>query len=260
MFNPKDIRLADAAYVILTHVCDKNCPFCSDLYRIYCKDPEHICVKDSAMSYETAEKITEKLIEHGTKRVTLVGGEATLNPEFVKICKLFHSHFDVVCTSSMSRIDRILEANDFVDHWNFSIYSKIIDFNFTEKLKGTVTLSKLLFDGDLVIKGPKDLDNFIDTYGKRFNLKFSTLRNVNRFCSEREHVSWIKDLHDLKEVMIFNGEVYAYEYRGYFIDRKNVEPLYSKNKLPTSLKVHPNGIIDTTWDEPWNRRIENEGF
>lgn len=258
MFNPTDIVLSDAAYVILTHVCDKNCPFCSDLYRIYCKDHEHQCVKTSAMSIKTAEEITKKLIEHGTKRVTLVGGEATLNPYFVDICKLFHSYFEVVCTSSMSRVDRILRANDYVDHWNFSVYSKILDLDFTSKLKGTVTLSKLLFDGDLLIKGPEDLDNYIDKYGSRFNLKFSTLRNVNTFCAEREKVSWLKDLKDIEEVMIFNGEVFAYKYRGYYIDRKDMEPLYSINKLPTSLKVHPNGLINTTWDESWNRELKEE--
>ena len=97
------------------------------------------------------------------------------------------------------------------------------------------------------------IKEFIDKYGDKYQLKFSTLRGVNRFSVEREYVSWLEESHKLEKVMIFNNEVYSYKYRGYYIDRKNVEPIYSKEKLPTSLKVHPNGIIDYTWDEPWNK-------
>jgi len=242
--------------VILTHICDKACPFCSDLYRIYCpvvNDETKSVVSQFAMSINTLNDIIPKLLKEEIIRVTLVGGEATLNPDFVEICKLLHQHFEVVCTSAMFDLNKIIDASNYVDHWNFSVYRNNLDLSFTNKLKGTVTLSKLLFDGDSIITNMDDLDKYIDKYGDKYQLKFSTLRGVNRFSVEREYVSWLEESHKLEKVMIFNNEVYSYKYRGYYIDRKNVEPIYSKEKLPTSLKVHPNGIIDYTWDEPWNK-------
>ncbi len=262
-YNPENIRLKDATYVILTHICDKVCPFCSDLYRVHCTDPNHPLINKISMSLNTIAEAIPKLLTRNISRVTLVGGEATLNPNFVKICELLHECFEVVCTSSMSNIQRILAANPFVDHWNFSIYQKNLDnfdlknLEFANELSGTVTLSKLFFDGDTFIKNLSDLDRYIGTFGEKYQLKFSTLRAVNRFSKEREYVSWLESApkNVFEEVMIFDGEVYAYKYRGYYIDRKNVEPEYSKQGLPTSLKLHPNGTIDYTWDEPWNRPI-----
>ena len=87
MYNPKNIKLKDAAYAILTHVCDKACPFCLDLYRIYCIDITNPLVHKVSMSLDTLDTIIKELRKTDIKRVTLVGGEATLNPNFVEICK-----------------------------------------------------------------------------------------------------------------------------------------------------------------------------
>ena len=91
--------------MILTHVCDKACPFCSDLYRIYCpvvNDETKDVVSQFAMSINTLNDVIPKLLKEKIIRVTLVGGEATLNPDFVEICKLLNRHFEVVCTFAMS--------------------------------------------------------------------------------------------------------------------------------------------------------------
>lgn len=32
-YNPTNISLEDNAYIVLTHICNRECPFCIDIYR-----------------------------------------------------------------------------------------------------------------------------------------------------------------------------------------------------------------------------------
>ena len=38
IFNPNNILLEENAYIVLTHLCNRNCPFCIDIYRNKSKD------------------------------------------------------------------------------------------------------------------------------------------------------------------------------------------------------------------------------
>lgn len=244
MYDPTNIVLEDGCYIILTHLCDRSCKFCSDNYRINIKD---VCIKDNKyfLDYNSLKnKIIPELINKGIKRVTLVGGEPTFHPDFVNICKFLNQYFEVVCSTNLSNIDKILKANKYVNHWNFSIYKKNYDFSFTRFINGTITLSKLLYNDDPVIRNKEELDEFIDNYKDNFSIKFSTLSNANEFCSERLTVSWIDELPGIKHVKVFNGKVSASIYRGIFIGRNDKE-----NESGISYKVHLDGTINKTWKE-----------
>ena len=230
MYNPTNIVLEDNCYIILTHICNKKCKFCSDKYRINISDCNN--KNDNYfLNYGILKnKVIPELIKRNIKRVTLVGGEPTIHPDFVNICKILHEHFEIVCSTNISNIDKILKANNYVDHWNFSIYKKNYDFSFTKFINGTITLSKLLYNDDPVIKNKEDFDEFIDKYSKDFSIKFSTLSDANEFCSERLFVSWIDEIPNIKHVKIFNGKISGSIYRGIFIDRKDIDGIIKKNK------------------------------
>ena len=42
-FNPNNILLEENAYIVLTHICNRNCPFCIDVYRNSTK--EHLSLE-----------------------------------------------------------------------------------------------------------------------------------------------------------------------------------------------------------------------
>ena len=145
-FNPNNILLEENAYIVLTHICNRNCPFCIDVYRNTTK--EHL-------SLEKLKKVHIFLRENNIKRVTLVGGEPLLNPEIEDICLfLSEQHYDIVITTNFDFSKKIIEIDKKVPniHWNFSVYGdKEVDI-FPNQLQGDITLSKLISKQSLSTK------------------------------------------------------------------------------------------------------------
>ena len=86
-YNPTNISLEDNAYIILTHLCNRNCPFCIDVYKNTSKE---------FLTLEKVKKVHEYLKEKDIKRVTLLGGEPFLNPQIKEICLFLAKYYDIV--------------------------------------------------------------------------------------------------------------------------------------------------------------------
>lgn len=63
----------------LTNNCNLNCPFCYIHNHVHCKD----------ISFEIAKPYIDEMILNGLFRVTLTGGECTLNKDFLTIYRYF---------------------------------------------------------------------------------------------------------------------------------------------------------------------------
>lgn len=237
-FNPNNILLEENAYIVLTHICNRNCPFCIDVYRNATK--EHL-------SLEKLKKVHIFLQKNNIKRITLVGGEPLLNPEIEDICLfLSKQHYDIVITTNFDFSKKIIEIDKKVPniHWNFSVYGdKDIDI-FPNQLQGDITLSKLISKQSLSTK--QELDDFIEKYQNLgYKIKFSTLSYVEEKNLDTTVPDYIKEMPLSKS---FNGTVYGHFYKDCFIDRKDICPDFSKT-VKKSLKVKPNGEISTSWKE-----------
>ena len=235
--NPNDISLEDNAYIVLTHICNRECPFCIDVYRNKSK---------KFLTLSKIKNIHKTLQENKIKRVTLVGGEPLLNPEIKEICLFLSKKYDIVITTNFDFPEKILEIDKEVPniHWNFSLYGDKEITILPNQLQGDITISKLIFSDTFVDR--KELDDFIDKYQNLgYKIKFSTVSKVNGKEIDTTVPKYIKELPLSKS---FNNTVYGHFYKDCFIDRKDICPDFSKaNKK--SLKIKPNGNISTSWIE-----------
>lgn len=170
-FNPNNILLEENAYIVLTHLCNRDCPFCIDIYRNKSKD---------YLSLEKLKEINVTLQKNNIKRVTLVGGEPLLNPEFEEICLFLSKYYDLVITTNFDFYEKIVNIDNKIPniHWNFSLYDDKEINILPEQLQGDITISKLISKNSL--KSKDELDEFIEKYQKLgYKIKFSTLSKVN---------------------------------------------------------------------------------
>ena len=230
MFDP-GITTADYMSIIVTHECNRNCPFCVDSHR----------GKAEFISMESVNKAVHFGISHSIKDILLVGGEPTLHPEIVKISQTFCSHgFNVILTSNFDDLNKIYELDPFVSSFNMSNYGQ--ELPDLSKIKhADLTLSSLIYRHRLGTK--KELDEFIDRFeGSPIHLKFSTLTPCNEFAKREQKVDYLDKLPG-KRMTLFN-EILGQEYRGCLIKR------YDRLLNPAavqSFKCHPNGTIDQQW-------------
>lgn len=242
LYNPTYTKLEDGAYIIVTHKCNRQCPFCIDGYR-NSMAPE--------LTPETLGKIIPTLIESGIKRVTVVGGEPFMSPFIEDILSMLHKQFDVVVSTNSDFPEKMKNVSAFVDHWNFSLYGDKEPPFLPRELNGDITLSKLIHAKSLSSKAK--LDSYIDKYQSQgYAIKFSTLDYANLWCRKNGSVPFLDSLGPISTV--FNDVVYGQWYRGFFIDRKDIHPNYEKQSKP-SLKVKPNGDISFTWSEELNEGL-----
>jgi molybdenum cofactor biosynthesis enzyme MoaA len=95
MFNIKTKTL-DYMSVVITHVCDRNCPFCIDAYR-----GRNEFIKDNVV-----EKAILFAKDKNIKDILLVGGEPLLHPNIINIAKNFkNNNFNVVLTTNYTNKD-----------------------------------------------------------------------------------------------------------------------------------------------------------
>ena len=236
IYDPTEIKLEEGAYIIPTHRCNRSCPFCADQYRN---------LKGNDMTLETIQGVIPYLLYYGTKRVTIVGGEPLLSKSIQEIVKLLHQSFKVVLTTNGSCPNIIRQLDPHVDHWNFSMYDDDKPPFLPSQLQGDITLTKLIHQKSLSKR--EELDCYISKYQELgYALKFSTLANVNQWCSDNRIVDYLDSLSPIETA--FNGIVYGQWYRDCFIDRKDISPGY-KHQSKSSLKVMPSGRIGHTWEE-----------
>ena len=228
-----DTRYSDYMSIVVTHSCNRNCPFCIDKYR----------GTDIFIDMGSVHKALVFAKNKGIGDILLVGGEPTLHPNIVNIAKLFYeNNFRVILTSNFDHLDRIYELNKYVDYFNMSYYGQKNMPNLSKLNHADITLSTLIYQGVLDTK--EKLDEFIDKWGKEYKLKFSTLTPCNEFCKSRYKVDYLDDL-DCEWVVLFN-EILGQVYRGCII--KRYDKVINK-KAKQSYKCHVDGSINTSWEE-----------
>ena len=235
MFDPRTTT-DDYIFLIVTHECNMNCPFCVDLQR----------GKKEFISIENVVKAVDYCLENNISTVTILGGEPTLHPEIIRICAILkESGLNVVMTTnySLPKVVKELDDKRLVDSFNISHYNQK-ELPFTIDFNADLTLSKLLFKGGIDTK--EKLDNFIFTYSYRFDdIKFSTLTNINDFTNKTKDLPFLDELEiDKKETIM--GEIEGHYYRGLLIKRFDI-PAKEKTYCKRSMKMHSNGELKRSW-------------
>lgn len=216
--------------IVVTHVCDRACPFCIDGYR---GNDEYIRLPDVAQALKIASLC-------GVKDILLVGGEPTLHPdiqEIARLVKLFG--FNLILTTNYSRPDAIRRLDKYVDSFNISYYEQP-ELPSQEDFTADLTLSALLFQGQLDTK--EALDGFIDKYAADYILKFSTLTVCNDWTRRCSRVDYLDSLPG--ETVILFDEIEGKIYRGHII--KRYDRLINHNARQ-SLKCHVDGQVTRSW-------------
>lgn len=225
-----DTQVNDYMSIIVTHDCNRDCPFCIDKNR---GKPEYITIHNllNALKYAKAKDV---------KDILLVGGEPTLHKDILliaKIVKLFR--FNLILTTNYTYPDVIKKLDGIVDSFNISFYGQH-KLPHQRDFRSDLTLSALIFKGQLDTKGK--LDNFIDKHQGMSVLKFSTLTDCNDWTSQRQNVEYLDNL-ECEKVILFN-EIIGQIYRGYIIKRYD---RVINQSAEQSLKCHTNGEIKKTW-------------
>lgn len=217
--------------VVVTHECNRNCPFCVDAYR----------GRKEFISRENVWKAVSEADRLKVRDVLLVGGEPTLHPDIVWIAKQFHDNgFHVILTTNYSVPPVVKALDEFVDSINVSWYGQKTLPN-QKDFSADITLSALVFKGQLDSKGK--IDEFIDEH-RPMQMKFSTLTACNDFCKRVQSVPYLDELEGRRFILF--DEILGQMYRNYIIKR------YDRLLRPDarqSIKFHVDGTVNDHWDE-----------
>lgn len=230
MFDPT-IDTKDYISIVVTHECNRNCPFCIDRNR---GKVEFIMLSDVKKALRFAK-------EKNIKDILLVGGEPTLHKDIVQIAKICQKEgLNVVLTSNFDNLEKIYELDPYVDSFNMSWYGQSLP-DFSRINHADLTLSALIYKGQLDTK--EKLDAFIDEYEHYpIDLKFSTLSIGNEFAKLNQKVDYLDRLPG--DHMLLFKEILGQRYRGYIIKR------YDRIMNPfaeQSYKCHTDGSISKSW-------------
>ncbi|MEK7574154.1 MAG: radical SAM protein [Patescibacteria group bacterium] len=230
MFDGK-IKTTEYASLVVTHECNKSCPFCIDRYR---GRREYITIPIVESSLKIAK-------EAGIKDILIVGGEPTLHPNIVKIAKTVKRFgFRVILTTNYSNPDAIRRLDGIVDCFNISFYDQK-DLPRQSSFISDMTIATLIYKSQLETK--EKLDRFIDKYSGIAHLKFSTLSICNKFTKENQAVGYLDEL-KARKIVLFD-EIEGLIYRDCIIKR------YDRPINPAayqSIKIHVDGEISHSWD------------
>ena len=223
----------DYMSLVLTHECNRACPFCIDAYR---GSGESISMAHVAAALEFGRA-------HSIRDILLIGGEPTLHPRVREIAQMTKdAGFRVILTTNYSRPDIVAALDGVVDCFNVSYYNqailpKQVDF------RSDLTLHALIHDRQLATKAA--LDAFIDVHMENGNLKFSTLVPCNPWASAHQKVEYMDAL-DCEWVVLFN-EILGQVYRRAVIKRYDrvINPVAHQ-----SYKAHVDGTITQSWNRP----------
>lgn len=217
--------------IVVTHECNKNCPFCIDKYK---GSGEFITI-------ETVENILKIAKTNGIEDILVIGGEPTLHPEIIKICKLIKTYdFRLIMTTNYSRAEVVKKLDGIVDCFNISYYRQEL-LPRQLNMKSDITIHALIHKKQLMNKC--ELDLFINRYSDYGHLKFSTLTVCNEWTKYNQISYYLDDL-DCEWVVLFN-EMIGQIYRGCVV--KRYDKILNK-RAHQSLKAHVNGEISFSWN------------
>ena len=221
----------DYMSLILTHECNKKCPFCVDTYR---GSKEFITMANVLKAAHFAK-------EHNIKDILLIGGEPTLHPDVVAIAialKLWG--FRLIMTTNYEKPDVVKQLDGIVDCFNISYYNQK-ELPKQKDFKSDITLHTLIHAKQL--NSVELLNAFIDKHKGNCHLKFSTLLPCNDWAEKNQVGDFLNDL-DCEWVVLFN-EILGQKYKDTII--KRYDRIINK-KSHQSYKAHVDGVIAQTWD------------
>lgn len=230
MFDPST-QTSDYMSVIVTHECNRRCPFCIDKQ----------CGQPGMISMDSIEKAIRFGKEHGIRDILLVGGEPTLHPDIHTIAQRFSLNgFKVILTSNFDDLNKIYDLDPYVDCFNMSNYGQQLP-DFSKIQHADLTLSTLIYKHHLNTR--EALDEFIDRLKSLpIALKFSTLSLCNDFTKNEQEVNYLDELPG-ERLVLFN-EILGQIYRGQLI--KRYDRVVNPNAAQ-SYKCHPDGTISQEW-------------
>ena len=223
-------KTTEYASLVVTHECNKKCPFCIDKYRGNC---EYISLSNVEKSLIEAKRAN-------VKDILIVGGEPTLHPDIVKIATLIKEKgFRSIMTTNYSKPEIVKQLDGLVDCFNISFYNqkelpKQSDFT------TDITITALIHKKQLSTK--KELDDFIDKFKNHGHLKFSTLSVCNEWTKANQSVTYLENL-NAEKVILFD-EIEGLIYNGFVI--KRYDKVINDNSFQ-SLKMHVDGEISRSW-------------
>lgn len=229
MFNI-DTDTSKYASLVVTHECNKKCAFCIDRYR----------GRAEYISIPQVEAAVQVFIDNGIKDVLIVGGEPTLHPNIVDICKIIKkAGFNSILTSNFSFPEVVFKLDGIVDNFNISYYRQRM-LPRQRELISDLTISALIHADQLNCKS--NLDLFIDAFSNSAHLKFSTLSICNEYTRKNQYVEYLDSLPGEK-VVLFN-EIEGIVYRNCVIKRYD---RVVNNNSHQSLKFHVDGEVSRSW-------------
>lgn len=226
-----DQKTNDYMSLVLTHECNKRCPFCVDAYR----------GSGEVITLENVRKTLRFAREHQIKDILLIGGEPTLHPAVEIIAAMVKdAGHRVIMTTNYTKPETICALDGVVDCFNISFYNqralpKQADF------KSDLTLHTLIHDKQLATCD--ELDRFIDEHQENGHLKFSTLLPCNEWTTKHQRVEYLDEL-ECEWVVLFN-ELLGQIYRGAII--KRYDRIVNK-WARQSFKAHVDGRITQSWN------------
>lgn len=201
IFNPNNILLEENAYIVLTHLCNRNCPFCIDIYRNKSKD---------YLSLEKLKEINIILQKNEIKRVTLVGGEPLLNPEIEEICLFLSKYYDLVITTNFDYEDGSI-LKKITLHDCFKVFldkEKGYRFEINEKL-----LNHLGFS----------LEFEVINFHRLANLEEYDFENDEIEITKKEFVNTLIDNYEIfKKAKMNDGRYWNYPVENYFCYKRKI--------------------------------------
>lgn len=214
-----NIKTSDYMYMIITHECNRSCPFCIDKYR----------GRKEFISDDTVKKYIEFAKEKNIKIFTLVGGEPLLHPNIVNICKTIkNAGLNIVLTTNADNLFVMKKLDGIVDSFNVSYYDQ--NFDSFLSFSSDVTLSVLLWKDRF--KTLNDLNIFLNEMNKLFHfIKFKAIEPVTIWAKKRSDISsLISQIPFKKEILLFNA-VNTSIYKGFpfgisVVDSANYEHAY----------------------------------
>ena len=236
----------DYMSIVLTHECNKKCPYCIDKYR-------------GRMEYITLDNVKKAIAfakSHNIKDILLVGGEPTLHPQVVEIAKMIkEAGFNTILTTNYTKPDVVKELDKYINSFNISFYNQK-ELPKQRDFKADLTLSTLLYKGGIDSK--EKLDAFIEKYKDDFILKFSTLTVCNDWTLAHQKIDFLDSL-DAKKIVLFN-EIEGLIYNGFVIKRYD---RIINHHADQSFKCHVDGTISDTWERvnvPTRPLVLNNAF
>ena len=224
---------------MVTNRCNRNCIFCFDENKKYGKD----------ITISNLIKILDKAKSSGISEVCILGGEPTVHPNIVEICKICKNDYGMktIMTTNYSKPYVVKECAQYLDSINISWYDQE-DLPDPSEYRCDISLSALIYKNRLDNK--RDLDAFIDKYGKIYNLRLATVQPTPRFPKSLCDVSQFLDTLTFDKKITLFGQIEGDIYRGVLIKRHDIE--LKKFEQPFSYNGHVNGAYDRSWNDHYD--------